>query len=366
MNLKSILSISAYLKNNNLKRPLLVTTNRSFELFFKEMLPEDLVYVKYSQYSVNPKIEDAMRGVEAFRYNKCDSIISLGGGSAIDLSKIIALFVANDELTIDNLFDKSLYRAVIPHIAIPTTAGSGSEATQFAVLYIDGVKHSLDHILLLPQCSILDPKVLMSLKPLQIAYSGIDAFCQAIESHWSIKSTEVSKRYSSVAIKKIWHNFYKAYDKDPHALKEMMLGSNCAGAAINITRTTAPHALSYPFTTLFGVPHGKAVSLSLLYFMGLALYSPDEAYLIEKAHVLRSIRSIFELTDCNNFEEFSASFDSLCKKLGLNLNLSQFKLSDSQIEQIVDLVNVDRLGNFPVKLDKKDILSFLKEDRKEV
>ena len=266
---------------------------------------------------------------------------------------------ANDVLDKSNLFDKDLYQNIYPHVAIPTTAGSGSEATQFAVCYLDGIKCSLDHAKLLPNAVILDPAVLSTLSPAQVAYSGLDALCQGIESHWSVRSTEESKTLSRIAIKKAWNNIVQACDGDAEARGEMLAASYNAGKAINITRTTAPHALSYLFTSMFGVPHGNAVALSLLYFMKMLVDSEEKAFLVEKQEVLKSLEEIFALTGCLAFDDFRLNFTAICDHIGVNLALSSYALTESTITKMVEQVNVDRLNNYPVNVTKTHLLRFL-------
>jgi len=337
----------------------LVTTKKSFDAVFNKMLPSSFKYVRFSDYSVNPKFEDVLTGLELFKENGCDSIVSFGGGSAIDIAKTINVMAANAVLDKSNLFDKDLYQNIYPHVAIPTTAGSGSEVTQFAVCYLDGIKCSLDHAKLLPDAVILDPAVLVTLSPAQVAYSGLDALCQGIESHWSVKSTEKSKTFSRIAIKKAWDNIVLACEGNAEARSEMLTASYNAGRAINITRTTAPHALSYLFTSMFDVPHGNAVALSLLYFMQMLIDSEEKEFLVEKQEVLKSLKEIFALTGCTACDDFSLKFTAICDKIKVNLDLSSYALTESTITKMVDQVNVDRLKNYPVNVLTSHLLCFL-------
>jgi len=215
---------------------------------------------EFSNFNVNPKIEEALLGYQSFKDNGSELIIAIGGGSVIDTAKIIKYLAVNEQ-------GSDYIEKPIPIIAIPTTAGTGSEATRFAVVYINGKKTSYEADFLLPDVSIVDANLLNGQSKYQIAVSGIDAFAQGIESYWSIHSTSESMRYSEKAIKLIWGNLENAINNVEVAKIRVAEGSNNAGKAINITKTTAPHALSYGFTSMFGLPHGHAVALFLPFFI---------------------------------------------------------------------------------------------------
>ena len=172
-------------------------------------------------------------------------IIAYGGGSVIDFSKIVSLFKNNLEL-FESDFNKSKFISnKISLLAVPTTSGSGAESTEFAVLYKNNVKFSVINKIIMPDYVILDPKTTYSLSKKQIAYSGIDAFCQSIESLWAKNKNTCSEKYALKALKLIYSNLKGSYLGNKTNRKGMLLGANLSGKAINISKTTAPHALSY-------------------------------------------------------------------------------------------------------------------------
>src|SRR5207248_4789041 len=125
-------------------------------------------------------------------------------------------------------------------------------------------KYSVCHEFLLPDIAIVDPILTHKMSPRLTAITGMDALSQAIESYWSIHSTEESKGYAREAIRIIVDQLPKAVNEPTNDSRlAMARASHLAGKAINVTRTTAPHALSYALTSRFGVPHGQAVSLTL-------------------------------------------------------------------------------------------------------
>ncbi len=340
----------------DISKPLLVTTKTSFDAHFKKLI-SDIPYVRFSDYQSNPLLEDVLRGQEVFIQNKCDGLISLGGGSAMDMAKMIALKASQFDIQLRDTLDTTKKLKLYSHLAVPTTAGSGSETTQFAVVYIDGQKHSVDHPSLRPNKCILEPQLLEYLPQHQVAYSGLDALCQAIESHWSRRSNEQSRAKSSKAIEFLWTSLLGAYHKESPALKKVQEGSHLAGQAINITRTTAPHALSYPLTSYFGFPHGQAVSLSLLYFMNINLHSDKKDYYESKEQTVTLINDIIAHTGCQSFSEFSDEFKRLCANM--KTTIAQLNLSTEKKQDILKKINLARLSNNPVKINEQHIMDFL-------
>ncbi|MCK4431622.1 MAG: phosphonoacetaldehyde reductase, partial [Candidatus Aminicenantes bacterium] len=226
----------------------MVTGKESFTLSGAEKLIGEIVnkyeYVRFYNFEVNPKIEDIKRGLDLFNNSKCDFIIGVGGGSVMDMAKSISI-LATKKGNIKEIIKNGNYLECrkTPSIMIPTTAGTGSESTHFATVYIDKTKYSLTHDSIIPDYSILDPTFTEKLPSYISAYTGMDALCQAVESYWSVKSTEESRKYSKKAIDLIFPSIIGAVSKPDKRLREDMLkGSNLAGKAINISETTAAHS----------------------------------------------------------------------------------------------------------------------------
>ena len=216
--------------------------------------------VRFSAFSPNPLYEDVVAGVELFRSSGCDAILAVGGGSAMDVAKCIKLFAPMDPDTL--YLDQPREHNEILLAAIPTTAGTGSESTRHAVIYYKGEKQSISHPDLVPSFVCLIPEVLKDLPLYQKKCTMLDALGQAIESWWSVSATEESIGYSKIAIDLIRNN-WKAYIQSGKHADQILLASNYAGRAINITATTAAHAMSYKLTSLYDIPHGHAVGLCL-------------------------------------------------------------------------------------------------------
>ena len=245
-----------------------------------------------------------------------------------------------------------------PLVAIPTTSGSGSEATHFAVIYVEQKKFSVTSPYILPKYSIVDPEFTKSLPPENIAISGMDALCQAIESYWSIKSTSKSRSFSEKSIRLILSNLLKGL-KNPteETRSSMSMASNLAGKAINITKTTAPHAISYALTYFFGIPHGHAVSLTLgeffIFNSKMDKFNINGIDKIEK-HEKRFLEllNIFEVQDATSAKE---KILNLMLNIHLKIKLSDFNISSKDVKLIINNVNIERLNNNPRKISKKEM-----------
>lgn len=219
-----------------------------------------LADVRFSAFSPNPLYEDVVSGVELLRRAGCDAILAVGGGSAMDVAKCIKLFAPMEPGSF--YLDQPREGNEILLAAIPTTAGTGSESTRHAVIYYKGEKQSISHPDLVPGLVCLIPEVLKDLPLYQKKCTMLDALGQAIESWWSVSATEESIGYSRQAINLIKQH-WKAYLETGGHAEEILQASNYAGRAINITATTAAHAMSYKLTSLYGIPHGHAVGLCL-------------------------------------------------------------------------------------------------------
>ena len=222
----------------------------------------EVSYVVFDQFTPNPLYEDVCKGVELFNSAQCDTILAVGGGSSLDVAKCIKLYCKMDK---DRLYMEQEYKDTgVKLVAIPTTAGTGSESTRYAVIYYDGKKQSVTHDSIVPDVAILEPKVLKSLPLYQKKCTMMDALCQGIESWWSVNSTDESKELSREAVETImhwWHEFI--FENTEASAEAIMHAANLAGQAICITQTTAPHAFSYKITSLYKLPHGHAVAICL-------------------------------------------------------------------------------------------------------
>ena len=312
-------------------------------------------YIKFSDFMPNPLYEDVCKGVDLFRRAQCDTILAVGGGSSIDVAKCIKLYC---KMSDEKLYLEQEYRDTgVKLIAIPTTAGTGSESTRYAVIYYDGKKQSVTHDSIIPNVAILEPQVLKTLPLYQKKCTMLDALCQGIESWWSVNSTEDSKRHSRIAVETImqWWRQY-IFDYTEEAARHIMTAANEAGQAICITQTTAPHAFSYKITSLYELPHGHAVAVCLKEIWDYMLQHIDDCIDTRGSFYLKEIfTQIAKSMECGSMEEAVSCFRNLLDNLGMNSPITTNRRHDLDI--LASTVNPIRLRNNPVELNVNSIYS---------
>ncbi len=339
-------SLDDILKSVNPKQILVVCDKVMFDKWpLKKMLEERKInYVWFNDFEPNPKYDDIIKGIEMFNNNSCDFIISIGGGSSIDTAKIIKLYSVLDYK--NGITDNYKYNP-IKHLAIPTTAGTGSESTRYSVCYYEGKKQSITHDSIVPDYVILEPELLMGLPMYQKKATIMDALCQGIESYWSVNSTLESKEYAKLSMKIILEELNQYLnDNNIEITSKMLHASNLAGKAINITQTTAAHAMSYKLTSLYRIAHGHAVAITLPYIweymennLDKCIDNRGKEYLKETLNELREI--------VGGYSKFKEIYDSL--------GLEKPEVDETDLTTLVDSVNPVRLKNNPVELDKNSI-----------
>ena len=206
-----------------------------FESLEEEGSPVKLV--RFDDFQPNPLYESVVKGVQLFRSEGCSAIIAVGGGSAMDVAKCIKLYSNMEGNGEEGGFLKQeIVPNDIPFLVIPTTAGTGSEATRYAVIYYEGAKQSVTHTSIIPGTVLFDPSALKTLPIYQKKATMADALCHAVESYWSVNSTEESREISKKAILAILSNMegYLANTEEGNA--GMLAAAHLAGQAINITQ----------------------------------------------------------------------------------------------------------------------------------
>jgi alcohol dehydrogenase len=322
---------------------------------------QDDTVVHFSDFDVNPKIEDAERGVALAIEAGIDLIVGVGGGSVMDMAKLIkAFYVAPEKSKELAKGELAMTDPKIPMVLIPTTAGSGSEATHFAVVYIGLDKYSLASEHLLPDGVILDGSLIASATQYQKACNGLDALAQAIESAWAVGSTKQSRDFSfrAVSLCAKYLQDVLATSASNDALQGMMEASNLAGKAINISKTTAAHAWSYGITSHYGVPHGHAVWLTLPRIF--QMHATATSDVINDPRGVEHFRAIMaRLMDIWGVKSPVDSENSLkryLKTINIENDLSLLGADTSEKRKILsEQVNMQRMSNNPVKIKQDQI-----------
>lgn len=318
-------------------------------------------HVLFSDFTPNPLYDQVCKGIDLFQITKCDAILAVGGGSAIDVAKCIKLAVLAEEgnaAIIPPLVSQRLPidGSKIPFIAIPTTAGTGSESTHNAVMYYEGVKQTVTNDGVLPDYAVLEPSVLKTLPLYQKKCTMMDALCQGIESWWSINSTDESKVYSKKTVELIMVNWRKyIFENDDEAAAQIMLAANYGGRAINITQTTAAHAFSYKITSLYKLPHGHAVAVGLPVIWKYMIGNFDRCIDKRGHDYLEGIfNDISTAMGCETPMEAIEVFEKMMEALELANPVAGSREED--LKMLSTSVNPVRLKNNPISIDEEDAL----------
>jgi len=356
--------IKNFINDKSLKKIFVLCGKKSFitsgaEIFFKKLLDNKDVKLFY-KISEFPVLEELIKIIKDIKNFKPDLILAVGGGSVIDYAKIANVVDIRDDLK--NLIVNYSYpfkNKYTKLAVIPTTAGSGAEVTSNAVIYVDGIKHTFESELLLPDNFFLIPEFLISAPNKIKAAAGFDAIAQALESLVSKKSNEQSVEYASQSLR-VSISSYISFLNNPNLKNatEMSIASNLAGKAISISKTTAPHATSYPFTSLFNISHGHAVGL---FFENFFTFNFDNLNRSETIFDLKKrFDLIFNLFDVKNINDFNTKISSIKKQAKLEDNLKKLNINiEESSEQIIKGINLLRLGNNPVKINGNDIFKII-------
>ena len=303
----------------------------------------------------NPSCNTVDKAAAFARENKVDVVIGLGGGSAMDASKMVACLVDNEGSIFDyySTGNKTLAPRKAQLICIPTTAGTGSEVTNIGV-YTNNethVKMPFASEYFWPDIALVDPLLTHTLPPHITASTGMDAFCHAIEAYWSVNSNPISDGLS-ISILKIILDHIETAVKDPgnvEARRNMALASVTAGISFSQTKTTGIHAVSFPLTVDFGASHGLACSITLPAFIRL-VYEGSKS---KMDHLLSAL-------GFDSLEAFAARVEALMIAIGLPIRLGAIHVKESDLDHIVNVSMKAPMIHFtPVKMDETVLRNLL-------
>jgi alcohol dehydrogenase class IV len=321
--------IKKFINDKSLKKIFVLCGKKSFvtsgaENLFKKIITDKEIKLFYKK-SELPILEELIEIINDIKNFKPDLILAVGGGAVIDYAKIANVVDVREDLAdlIVNYsypFKKKYTKLTV----IPTTAGSGAEVTSNAVIYVDGIKHSFESELLIPDNFFLIPEFLISAPNKIKASAGFDAIAQALESLVSKKSNDRSVEYASKSLR-VSVNSFLSFVNNPNMKNatEMSIAANLAGKAISISKTTAPHAASYPFTSLFDISHGHAVSL---FFERFFKFNYDNLDKSETSFDLKKrFDLIFNLFDVPNINDFNSKISLIKNQAKLEDNLTKLE-----------------------------------------
>lgn len=342
--------LDAYFRANRAKKIFLVCGRSIQSLrinsYFKRLESETEV-IRFSNFRPNPSYESVVEGVELFRRENCGLIAAVGGGSAMDVAKCVKLFANMDGK--QNYLRQEIVPNNIKLLAVPTTAGTGSEATRYAVIYFEGEKQSISDESCIPSAVLMDPSLLRTLPDRHRTSAMLDALCHGIESFWSVNSTEESRAYSRAGIQGVLANMDSYLDNRDSGNAGMLDAANMAGKAINITQTTAGHAMCYRLTSLYGISHGHAAALCVSRLWPYMACHTEKCVDPRGEAYLREIfGEIAHAMGCETVQETVEKFQSIVRRTGIKLP------PKGDYALLSRSVNPLRLKNNPVALSVED------------
>lgn len=306
----------------------------------------NLEAVSYLGVTTEPVDTYVAEGLELLLSEQCDVIISVGGGSCIDTAKAIAVVATNGGYIGDYMkLAKIAEQAPIPHIAVPTTAGTGSEATDATVITntTNDVKMMIKQAAFMPPVAIVDPMLTITSPPAITAATGIDALSHAIESYLSRLAHPYSNVLALSAMDLIIHNMLKVYEHgdDIDAREAMSLGSMQAGLSFSNASVALVHGMSRPIGALFHVPHGISNAMLL---PAVLEFTKDAC--VER---LADIGQFFKIDGQYGTQEELAtlaieSIKELCKKMGIG-NLRQWGIEEEAFYAAIPKMATDAIAS---------------------
>ncbi|UJL45697.1 iron-containing alcohol dehydrogenase [Virgibacillus sp. NKC19-16] len=260
----------------------LTTDPLNYDVKIKQILDEEHVRVTFfSDYHGEPTTDHLNGALKKLHDSNADGVLSLGGGSAIDIGKAVALFAKNPYMKWEAIASQTRLDR-LPLMALPTTAGTGSEATKVMVVKNSEteVKMNPGHPDLAPDVAILDPLLTTSLPRHFTAYTGMDALTHAIEAYVSTNASRITDDYALNAINLVGKNLHIAYEEGSNvkSREEMLLASCYAGTAFSNASTNLAHAAGRPLGARFYIPHGLSVALLLPFVMRFGVSAVPERY----------------------------------------------------------------------------------------
>ena len=304
-------------------------------------------------------------GVEAYKANGCDFLIAIGGGSPMDSMKAIGALITNPGKIADYM-GKEITNPLPPMVAIPTTAGTGSEATQFTIITDTktSIKMLLKGTVLIPDVAIVDASFTVSSPKSVTNATGLDALTHAVEGYTSKKASPLTDVYAVDAVKRIFQYLPRAYGngEDMEAREEMILAALEAGVVINNTSVTLVHGMSRPIGANFHVPHGLSNAMLLKVCLTFALDGTYERF----ADLGRAIGAATEEdNDETAAKAFLDAIIQLCETLEVP-TLAEYGVDKEAFCEVMDKMADDAIasgspGNTRKTTTKADVIKMYKE-----
>lgn len=355
--------LQSYAQSLGMQRPLIVTdsgvvVSGTLDIITEQLRELKVTYAVFDQVTPEPEVEIVEHCTHAFTQGNHDSVIAVGGGSAMDIAKCVAVY-ARYEGPLDGLFgENKVAHRDMPLIAMPTTAGTGSEVTNIAILSdkAQQMKKGIVSDCLLPDVAIVAPELTLSCPRSVTAASGVDALVHAVEAYLSNFATPITDALAVKAMNLIVHALPKAFANPNHrqAREDMATGSLLAGLAFGNAGVGAVHALAYPLGGRYHLAHGVTNALLLPFVMEWNKLACVERF--------RGIAVAFDepvagLSDDAIADTVIKRMHKLCADVEIPAGLRAFDIAESAIPELAaEAINVERLlRNNPRVLTQADI-----------
>ena len=348
----SFVSLAKLLKNLNKKKVLIVTDEflhgvSMDKLVYDELIKENINYSLYYKITANPTIEQVENGVKVYKDNNCDSIIVIGGGSPIDAAKAIGARVSNYKKSINKMKGLLKINRKLPLlIAIPTTAGTGSEATLAAVISnpVTKEKFPLEDCKLIPIYAVLNPSLLVNLPSHVTSTTGMDALTHAVEAYIGNSNTRKTKECAINSIQLIHKYLYLSYNEPTNLIyrEKMQIASYYAGVAFTRAYVGYVHAIAHTLGGFYHIPHGLANAVVL----PIVLKEYGEKAYDKLAELYDCIYIENNLTKKEKAERYIKEIEQLNQKLNISNTFSNL-IKDEDIDLMVNRAYSEAIPLYP-------------------
>lgn len=315
---------------------------------------QGVAYAVYSEIVGEPTDTMIENGLKLYKEEGCDFLVALGGGSPIDSMKAIGSLVINGR-NISDYMGKVIDVEVPPMVAIPTTAGTGSEATQFTIITDTkkNIKMLLKGKVLMPSLAIIDPQFTMTAPPKITAATGLDALCHAVEAYTSRKAQTLSDTFAMSAVKRIFKYLPAAFKdgSNEEARVQMSVAALEAGIAFNNASVTIIHGMSRPIGALFHVAHGLSNAMLLKECLTFALEGAYDRF----AELGRAVGVAADTdSDKEASEKFLAAVDAIAKELETP-TLAEFGIDKDEFFKVIDKMAFDAMDSGSPQNTMRDV-----------
>ncbi len=312
--------------------------------------------VYFSDVEPNPSCESVDKAAALAREMHINCVVGLGGGSALDISKMVSCLVTNEGSIYDyyGKGNRTLSKRSTILVCIPTTAGTGSEVTNVGVFTNKkaGIKMPMVTNEFWPDYAVIDSELTYTLPKAVTASTGMDAFCHAIEAYWNKNSQPMCDMLAMGAMKKILENIKTAYEEPDNktARAAMISASLIAGVAFSQTRTTGIHALSFPLTAEFGASHGTACAVTLPAFIKISTRQAGGKML-----------ALIHYLGYETIEEFANAVEQLMQSMRMPVRLHEIGVKETDLEHIAEAgLGAAIIQLTPAIMNKETVYGLLK------